>query len=279
MIVSGDLGRPSSPILRDPNTTWAPGPPVDVAVVESTYGDRDHHQGHDDIETTLERVIKRALADGGHILVPAFAIGRTQTLIYHLNTLIESGRIPDLMVAVDSPLGLKVTELYQNARHLFDREALAKLAAGDDPLSFDELYAVHKHAHSVELRDVSQPMLIIAGSGMCTGGRIVGHLKELLPRPETCVLFIGYQATGTPGRSIQSARRGDWVRIDGEDVRVEASIETISGLSAHADREELFSWCQALPAPRRIALHHGEPAAQQAFARWAEQRWEPGSRG
>ncbi len=269
VIVSGDLGRPNAPLLADPNTTWAPGPQVDVAVLETTYGDRNHHQGHDDIERSLERVIKRAVADGGHILVPAFAIGRTQVLIYHLNTLIETGRIKDLMVAVDSPLGLRVTELHHQARHLFDKDALTKLAAGDDPLNFDQLYAVHKYQHSVRLRDVKDPMLVIAGSGMCTGGRIVGHLQELLPRPETCVLFIGYQASGTPGRTIQSARRGDVVRIGGEDVRVQATIETISGLSAHADRDELLTWCRALPNPKRIALHHGEPEAQQAFAHWA----------
>lgn len=273
VIVSGDLGRPHSPILADPNTAWAEGPALDVAVVESTYGDRAHQQGHDDIERALERIIKRAMADGGHILVPAFAIGRTQVLIYHLNSLIEAGRIRDLMVAVDAPMALKVTQLYHDARHLFDREALAKLAAGDDPLNFDELYAVRKHEHSVRLRDVKEPMLIIAGNGMCSGGRIVGHLQELLPRPQTCVLFIGYQATGTPGRTLQSAKRGDIVRIGGEEVRVEANIETLSGLSAHADRSELLAWCQALPSPKRIALHHGEPRAQQAFAAWAQTQW------
>jgi metallo-beta-lactamase family protein len=269
VIVSGDLGRPDTPILPDYNTRWDPGPPVDVAVLETTYGDRDHSCGHGDVEAELERIVRRAVADGGHILVPAFAIGRTQLLLYHLNSLIEAGRLPDLPVALDSPLGLKVTDLYQDARHLFDREAAARLATGDDPLDFRTLYAVKRGADSIRLRDVRQPMLIIAGSGMCTGGRIIGHLQELLPRPETCVLFVGYQAAGTPGRAIQAARPGDRVRIDGEDVPVRASIETLPGLSAHADRSELLRWVRALPETRRLALHHGEPSQQTGFRDWA----------
>ncbi len=274
VICSGDLGRPESPILRDYATTWPTERALDLVVLESTYGDRDHQHGHDDVEAELERVLKRALFDGGHVLVPAFAIGRTQTLLYHLNTLVEAGRLPRLPVAVDSPMGLRVTELYQGMRWLFDRESLEKIARGDDPLSFTDLYAVRRGQDSVRLREVSEPMLIIAGSGMCTGGRIVGHLKELLPKPETCVLFVGYQARGTPGRAIQEAARrgGGLVRLDGEDVMVRCEVATLSGLSAHADRAELLRWLRALPNPRRVALHHGEPEAQRAFAAWAEGR-------
>ena len=245
---------------------------MDVAVLESTYGNREHAAGHGDIERDLERILKRAVADGGHILVPAFAIGRTQILLYHLNSLVEAGRVVDLPVAVDTPLGLRITELYQQARHLFDREAATRLATGDNPLDFRGLYAVNRATDSIRLRDVKQPMLIIAGSGMCTGGRIVGHLKELLPRPETCVLFAGYQAAGTPGRVIQRARPGEQVRLDGEEVTVRASIETLTGLSAHADRNELLRWLRALPSVGRVALHHGEPEQQQAFRDWATER-------
>jgi metallo-beta-lactamase family protein len=268
IVISGDLGRPDSPILPDYNTRWDPGP-VDLALVECTYGSRGHARGHGDIEHNLERILKRAVADGGHVLVPAFAIGRTQLLLYHLNTLVEAGRIPDLPVALDSPLGLRVTELYQESRALFDREAAAKLAAGDDPLDFAGLYAVKRGTDSVRLRDVKQPMLIIAGSGMCTGGRIVGHLQELLPRPETTVLFVGYQAVGTPGWAIQRARPGDRVRMGGEDIPVHANIETLSGLSAHADRDELVRWLRALPDLRRVGLHHGEPEQQESFRTFA----------
>ncbi len=279
VILSGDLGRPSSPILRDYETRWNANPssgarPVDLVVMESTYGDREHRHSHDDVERELERILHRAVADGGHILVPAFAIGRTQTLLYHLNTLVEAKRAPPIAVAVDTPMGLRITELYQKSQSLFDREALQKISQGDDPLDFDRLYAVSKGRDSVRLRDVAEPLLIIAGSGMCTGGRIIGHLKELLPRPETCVLFVGYQARGTPGRAIQAARGGGRVRLDGEDIPVRASIETLSGLSAHADRKELLHWATAIPNLRRLALHHGEPEAQRGFAEWAQGRIE-----
>jgi len=270
VMLSGDLGRPGTPILPDYNTRWSSGRPIDVAVMEATYGSRNHAGSHQDVERDLERIVKRAVADGGHILVPAFAIGRTQLLLYHLNTLVEAGRLPDVLVAVDTPMGLRITELYHGSKHLFDRQAAAKLAAGDDPLDFENLYGVSKARDSVRLRDIPQPTIIIAGSGMCTGGRIVGHLKELLPRPETCVVFAGYQAHGTPGRRIQTARSGDRIRLDGEEIPVRASIETLSGLSAHADRDELWTWAGNLPAVRVLALHHGEPEEQEAFKTWAE---------
>lgn len=272
VLCSGDLGRPDSPILRDYETRWQPDPPFELVVMESTYGDGEHRMTHGDVERELERILKRALEDGGHVLVPAFAIGRTQTLLYHLNSLVESGRAPDLPVAVDTPLGIKITGLYQRHRGLFDREAHDKLARGDDPLDFHDLYAVNRARDSERLHEVPEPMLIIAGSGMCTGGRVVSHLIELLPVENHCVLFVGYQAQGTPGRAIQNAARsGGHVRISGQDVPVRARIETLSGLSAHADRHELLRWLRALPSPRRVALHHGEPQAQRAFARFATQ--------
>lgn len=271
VICSGDLGRPDTPILRDYCSTWDAGRPVDLVVMESTYGNREHACSHDDVEHELERIVRRALRDGGHILVPAFAIGRTQTLLYHLNTLIEGKRIPSIPVAVDTPMGLKATHLYEHSQKLFDREALAKIARGDDPFDFEDLFAVRRGRDSVRLRDVKEPMLIIAGSGMCTGGRIIGHLQELLPREETCVLFVGFQAPGTAGRAIQEAgRNGRTVRLDGEEVPVRASVETLSGLSAHPDRKELSRWLRGIPGVRRLALHHGEPDAQRGLAEWVK---------
>jgi metallo-beta-lactamase family protein len=270
VLVSGDLGRPNSPILRDYNTQWETDAPVDCVVMECTYGDCDHTHHAEDMEARLAAVVNRALADKGHILVPAFAIGRTQTLLYHLNKLLEGGRIPRIPVAVDTPMGLAVTDTYQQFRSLFDREALDQLARGDNPLDFSTLYAVNKARDSVRLRDVKEPMVIIAGAGMCTGGRIVGHLQELMPRPETCVLFVGFQAPGTPGRRIQdAARTRGTVTLDGMLVRVACQVETLSGLSAHADRGELLAWLRAVPAPRNVLLHHGEEDAQNAFVKYA----------
>lgn len=270
-IVSGDLGRPESPLLRDYNERWERGRAIDLVVMESTYGDAEHRHGHDDISATLERILKRAIERRGHVLVPAFAIGRTQTLLWHLNALVEAGRLPELLpVAVDTPMGLEVTETYRRFSRLYDAEALDRIAHGDEPLDFEELYAVHRGRDSARLREVAGPILVIAGSGMCTGGRIVAHLKELLPLESTTVLFVGYQAAGTAGRRIQDAARspGSRVRIDGDEVVVNAHVETLSGLSAHADRRELARWLRAIPDARRVALHHGEPDAQAALARY-----------
>ena len=269
VICSGDLGRPDSPLLRDYNTTWNAGRPVDLVLMESTYGDEEHRHHHGDVERELERILLRAIERRGHVLVPAFAIGRTQCLLYHLNNLVEARRIPPLPVAVDSPMGVGVTQTYSDFSRLFDKESLTKIAAGDDPLDFPQLYAVRRHEHSRRLTEMPGPLLIIASSGMCTGGRIVGHLRRLLPLDQTTVLFVGYQAEGTPGRAIQrAATRGGRVWLDHEEVRVRAEVETLGGLSAHADRRELARWLKAIPNVRQVALHHGEPKAQRGFASW-----------
>ncbi len=269
VICSGDLGRPNSPLLRDYNTLWARDKPVDLVLMESTYGDHDHRHGHDDIEAELERILIRAIERRGHVLVPAFAIGRTQALLYHLNQLVEARRIPPIPVAVDSPMGIGVCETYAAFSRLLDRESLERIARGDDPLDFQNLYAVRRHRHSQRLTELPGPLLIIASSGMCTGGRIVGHLRRLLPLEHTTLLFVGYQAEGTPGRAIQrAAARGGRVWLDHEEVRVRAQVETLSGLSAHADRTELARWLGAIPDVRRVALHHGEPHAQRSFVEW-----------
>ncbi len=278
LIVSGDLGRGGSPVLRDPHTSWERYRPIDLVVMESTYGDRDHEHDHDDAREALCEIVTRACDDGGHILVPAFAIGRTQALLYLLNELVEARRLPQINVAVDTPMGLRVTDNYRKFRMLYDKKALDRIAHGDDPLDFEDLYAVTREWQSRKLRDADEPMLIIAGSGMCTGGRIVGHLKELLPLKETCVLMVGYQARGTPGLAIQSAGRKakeleprddpPTVRLGNDQVEVRAEIHTLSGLSAHADRHELKAWLDAVPAVKRVALHHGEKDVQHKFAHW-----------
>ncbi len=272
VILSGDLGRPNSPILRDPNERWDAGP-VDLVVMESTYGARSHAHGHDDVARDLEEALKEAVAAKGKVLVPSFAIGRTQVLLWFLDALVESGRLPDVPVAVDTPMGLAVTETYKRFRRLYDKESLAKLARGDDPLDFDDLFAVRRGQDSARLREVPGPMVVIAGSGMCTGGRIVGHLIEGLPDPRNTVLFVGHQAHGTPGRRIQEAARdGGTVVLRGETVPVRARVRTLAGLSAHADRDELLAWLSHVPSVRRVALHHGEEEAQHALAAYARSR-------
>jgi metallo-beta-lactamase family protein len=269
VIVSGDLGRPASPILRDFNTTWRKGKPVDVVVMESTYGDREHSHTHDDIERALEAILDDAIARRSKVLVPAFAIGRTQTLLYFLNNLVEQNRIAPVPVFIDTPMGATITETYQEWKRLFDKESLDMLARGDDPLDFHDLFLVEKGKDSKRLQQMDGPMIVIAGSGMCTGGRILGHLREGLSEESTTVLFVGYQGAGTPGRRIQeAAEHGGHVEIDGESVQVKAKIATLRGLSAHADRKELRTWLGHIPDLRRVALHHGEPDAQASFAKW-----------
>jgi metallo-beta-lactamase family protein len=270
VVLSGDLGRPNSPILRDPNTEWSGGRAIDVVVMESTYGSRSHAHGHDAILRDLEAVLREAIASKGKVLVPAFAIGRTQVLLWFLDSLVESGRIPDIAVAVDTPMGLAITETYKKFQRLYDKESLGKLARGDDPLDFEDLFAVRRGRDSARLRDLPGPMVIIAGSGMCTGGRIVRHLIDGLPEPENTLLFVGHQAEGTPGRRIQdaAAREGE-VQLGGESVRVRARIRTLKGLSAHADRDELLAWLGHLPNVQRVALHHGDVEAQRALVEYA----------
>lgn len=270
ILLSGDLGRPNSPILCDANTTWAAGKPFDVVVMECTYGGREHAHSHEDIERDLELIVKDAIARKAKVLIPAFAIGRTQTLLWFLNNLVEAHRIPAIPVAIDTPMGLAITDTYNEFRPLFDKETLTKLAHGDDPLDFESLFRVHRGKESARLDDAAGPMIIIAGSGMVTGGRIIGHLRQGLPSPRTTVLFVGYQGVGTTGRRIQeAAEHGGTVRLDGEEVAVRAKVASLKGLSAHADRKELLAWMRAIPEVRRVALHHGDVESQDAFASWA----------
>ncbi|RYZ63167.1 MAG: MBL fold metallo-hydrolase, partial [Proteobacteria bacterium] len=200
VIVSGDLGRPNSPILRDPETRWDPDRPVDLALVETTYGGRDHDSDSDEILATLKRVLLAAERDKGKVFVPAFAIGRTQVLLYYIDQLVESGQLQNTPVAVDTPMGLSVTATYQKYKKLYDREAMDKLARGDDPLDFDDLFAVHRGKDSYRLEELEGPLVILAGSGMCTGGRIVHHLQAGMDDPRNTLLFVGHQAAGTQDR-------------------------------------------------------------------------------
>jgi metallo-beta-lactamase family protein len=263
VILSGDLGRPDSPILKDAFTNWPNKRTVDLVVMESTYGSRDHQHDHSHIEEKLKQVVKDVWDKKGKLFIPAFAIGRTQVLLWFLNDLVERKLIPPIPVALDTPMGLLVTEAYQKFKRLYDRDALDALQRGDDPLDFDDLFVVRKGRDSWRLTEAPGPLIVIAGAGMITGGRIVRHLIAGLPDPKNTLLFVGHQAIGTPGRRIQEAAdRGENIWLDGEEVRIRARIETLRGLSAHADRGELERWLSHIPNVKRVGLHHGEVSAQ-----------------
>lgn len=256
---SGDLGRGDNPMLRDPE----PPPRSDYLVVESTYGDREHPD--EDIATQLADIINATVEAGGNIVIPAFAIGRTQDVLYHVRRLIEQRRIPRLLVFVDSPMATSVTQLHR--RHL---EALAPAFAEEfrgrrSPFEFPGLTYIRTPDASKAINRVAGSAVIIAGAGMCNGGRIKHHLVSNIARPESTVLFVGYQARGTLGRRIVEG--DDSVRILGQEWPVRARIASIDGFSAHADRSELLRWVRSAPSPApRVFVVHGEDEAADSFA-------------
>jgi len=274
VLFSGDLGAKDTPILPDPQNPEA----ADLVVLEATYGDRLHDDRVHRIQR-LGRILNRALADGGKVFIPAFALGRTQELLYEMDRLVSDrdrqGAFPmrdsagPVPVFVDTPLGLDITKIYARLSAFWDREAGQLVRNGDHPLKFEGLYGVARHKDHRDLMRIPGPAVIIAGSGMCSGGRIVDHLKAGLPRPQNDVCFVGYLAGGTPGRDIQryAGRPGGYVILDGEKVEIKANIHVLTGYSAHADQKGLMEWVQAMPQkPAAIKLVHGETTARRALA-------------
>lgn len=264
ILFSGDLGNQGAPILRDPHVSYGPEDAVDYVVTESTYGDRDHPERAEAREA-FRATIARSLADGGKVLIPAFAVGRTQELLYELEKLVESGRLKNIPVIVDGPMGIRMTEIVQRHRDLWDDEALAMLTKGNVPLEFRDLYAARSARASARVTDLDGPAIILAGSGMCSGGRIVDHLVEHLPDPRTDLLFVGFQAEGTLGEKLE---RGDTtVEIDGRDVQVRARVSSIRGFSAHADRSGLAAWFESLERKPggRVFVTHGEQRSIESY--------------
>lgn len=249
---SGDIGVRGAALLRDP----VPFPRADTLVLESTYGDRDHRP----LAETL-RELTSLLADcrscHGKTLIPAFAVGRTQNLIYFLADLKRQGRLDHPAVYIDSPMAIETTELYRRHRSLFDDAARALIDAGDTPLKFPGLRFTRTADESRALNTLKDHAIIIAGAGMMTGGRILHHLRHNLWKPETTLLIVGYQGKGTLGRQIVDGAKS--VRIMGESVAVKAKVHTLGGLSAHAGQSELIRWASSLQASRpRVLLNHGE---------------------
>ena len=251
--MTGDLGRANRPILRDPEVH----PGVDALVLESTYGDRIHPSPQQ-TEADLISIVHGAIERGGRLLVPAFAVGRTQELVATLHALTERGSIPELPIYVDSPLARNATAVYQHHPECFDEETLAQFRhEGGAPFGFARLRYVSSPEESRALNDIQQPCVIIAASGMCEGGRILHHLQNGLPDPKDTVLFVGFQAEGTLGRRISEG--AEVVNIFGEPVTRKASVASLQGFSAHADQAEILSWVGRLqPRPKKVWLVHGE---------------------
>jgi metallo-beta-lactamase family protein len=260
LVMSGDLGQPGRPILRDPARVAA----ADVLVVESTYGDRDHKPLGPTIDELVEAVTRTLGRKHGNVLVPAFAVGRTQELLYWLERLTLEGRLPELDVFLDSPLATEVTAITARHLELFDEEARSLLAARRRDPGRMRLHHTRTVAESMALNRLDGGAVILAASGMCDGGRIKHHLRHQLPNPRTTVLITGFQAAGTLGRRLVD--REPVVPIFGAQVPVRAEIITLGGFSAHADQSALLGWLRGFgAAPDRTWLVHGEPQAAAAL--------------
>ena len=276
VVFSGDLGAPHAPLLPAPRSPYK----ADTLVIESTYGDR-LHQGRRERSLQLKKVVERALRDDGAVLIPAFSIGRTQEILYEIEGLIHrhgddqagAHRWRDLEIIVDSPLAAGFTRVYRELRPYWDAEALGRVRAGRHPLAFEQLYTVGDHAqHQRAVNYIKQrghPCVVIAASGMCAGGRMVNYLKALIGDPRTDILFIGYQAAGTPGRAIQRhGPQGGWVELDGQRFDIHAGVYTISGYSAHADQHNLVNFVRRMRVkPRQIRIVHGDDDAKAELQR------------
>ena len=276
VVFSGDLGAPHAPLLPAPRSPYK----ADTLVIESTYGDR-LHQGRRERSLQLKKVVERALRDDGAVLIPAFSIGRTQEILYEIEGLIHrhgddqagAHRWRDLEIIVDSPLAAGFTRVYRELRPYWDAEALGRVRTGRHPLEFEQLYTVGDHAqHQRAVNYIKQrghPCVVIAASGMCAGGRMVNYLKALIGDPRTDILFIGYQAAGTPGRAIQRyGPQGGWVELDGQRFDIRAGVYTISGYSAHADQHNLVNFVRRMRVkPSQIRIVHGDDDAKAELQR------------
>jgi len=267
---SGDVGRHGVPILREPEAY----PGSDVLLVESTYGDRFH--GEDDPRGALAEAIQAGLQRGGIILIPAFAIDRTQELLYMLHELAVDGDLPEIPIFLDSPMGIQATALYSRSRDEHDAEMRQYFTEQVNPILPPNVKVTPSSAESRKLNNLKGPAIIISASGMATGGRILHHLKLRLPHERNTVIFVGYQAVGTKGRRLVEGEPE--VKIHGEWIQVKAHVSQISGLSAHADAGELTVWLSRRERePEAVYLIHGEYEAQQVFAARLNKEfgWEP----
>lgn len=266
VLFSGDLGKYDQPIIRDPD----PPPPCDYLVVESTYGDRLHDTEHP--KDALERIIKDAAARGGAILIPAFAVGRAQEIVYFIRELEEEKRIPILPVCVDSPMAAAATQAYARRTEDQDEEYADALKTTPTPLRTHSMLACATRDESKKINAMEGARIIIAASGMMNGGRILHHALRLLPDENATVVFVGYQAAGTLGRRVADGEQQ--VKVLGQWIPVRCRIEKIGGFSAHADWKEVVRWLEGMPAaPKKVFVTHGETGSAEAMAARLRERF------
>jgi metallo-beta-lactamase family protein len=257
-VFSGDLGRPDRPILRDP----APLPKADYLVIEGTYGGK-HHPDEVSLHEALEGVVRRALERQGRIIIPAFAVGRTQEVVHALDRLFLAGRVPEMPIYVDSPLASEILEIVQRHSEVYDDETSSAIRRGEDPLGMRRITLVRDAEDSKKLNEKPGTFITISASGMCEGGRVLHHLKHTVADPKHTVVIVGYQAEGTLGRSL--VERKEEVRIFGEPYPLLATVEVLNGFSAHADHETLVAQVKSCGAPNGCAIVHADLERAEAL--------------
>ncbi|TLM60393.1 MAG: MBL fold metallo-hydrolase [Deltaproteobacteria bacterium] len=261
VLFSGDLGQSARPILRDP----APPPPADVVVMESTYGDRCHKPLQPSVEE-FRAVVAATVRRGGNVIVPTFALERAQELLFYLHAGRGDGSLPEaLQVFLDSPMAISATEIFKRHPECYDEETAALFRSGRDPFRFPGLHVTRETAESMAINRVTGGAVILAGAGMCTGGRVRHHLRHNLARAQCSVVIVGYAAQGTLARQLVDGAKS--VTIFGEEYPVRAAVHTIGGFSAHAGQDELLAWHRRTGRPATTFLVHGEPESMAGLAR------------
>lgn len=265
LVFSGDIGNKDQPIIKDPQTTDE----ADIVVMESTYGDRLHSEEKPDYVKELADILNETFAKGGNVVIPSFAVGRTQEILYFIRKIKKEGLVsslPNFPVFVDSPLAVEATEIFQkNEYECYDEEALELIKKHINPITFPGLNLSITTEESRAINEDPEPKVIISASGMCEAGRIRHHLKHNLWRPECTILFVGYQSVGTTGRAIVDG--ADQVKLFGETIDVKASIKKLTGLSGHADKNGLIEWVQGFKVPpKKVFVVHGEDSVCSSFA-------------
>jgi metallo-beta-lactamase family protein len=259
IVFSGDIGRYGEPILVDPQ----PVTMGDLLLIESTYGDRLHDGGN--LQDEMAAVINRTYKRRGIVIIPSFAVGRTQTLLYYLRELKAAERIPDIPVIIDSPMASDATAIYRHHSSEYDERSKELLRKGAQPFAVSKMFFIREREESIKLNSIEEPMILISASGMLSGGRILHHLKHRISDKRNTVMFVGFQPPGSRGEWLK--RGSKTVRLIGDEVPVNAEICEVSGLSAHADCDELLRWCRSCTGtPGRVAVVHAEPESARNFS-------------